>query len=716
MKQTLSSFEILNVVGYGATPTLRLVSDQDFVAETGEVLLQGDEKTNYRAITPTLVGTTLTVPNIEDIDTNDDSSEANGTYTLYLMDSNGRKGRIIFERWKFTASMGSIVVFEDLEISNNNKVPLRDTETYSKNQINALLLSAVNVGNAATTDALGRVKVSVTGVSAASPIAVEDSDPRVNAEYFIGEYATLAAAVTDIGSTPAQLVIDSNKTVSANLTIPSTLILRFTNGAQIQPASGITVTILSPTDGFPKRQIFGGAGTISFVGSNYAPEGCAEWWGGGVGTDSTSAIQKAINSGLKQLVGLPGTYIVNGTGLTGASTLAWRGAGLGITLYQLSEDTNNNMVLFSGKSKIRVRDLTFDWNNKVAGVGGPAALAFHQSTDFTVRDVGILNFDRFGIAINGCSVFRILDNDIKRATVASTSNQGILVSASAGANSNGWITGNYLLNSGMDEDIQGVFVKHNRVENFGYGAGITTEQSETCHSNIIGDNIISGGTGIDENLYRPGGIENWSPLSIVSNNLLFDNAGAGIDQGGRFNAVNGNMIYNNGTNGVVSAGIVARYDGATYNSLYSTYTGNVSIDVAGAGGTQHYGFMTQNSSATYQTLAGNSFDVNKTAPQSIISEKVSFSGPTLEFSVLYNPPSLINGASITTDVLAPGAVKGDKVDVSFSLDLQGVQIFAWINDDNSAKVTFLNGTGGTVNLDEGTIRLAVKKSADHPTY
>lgn len=77
-------------------------------------------------------------------------------------------------------------------------------------------------------------------------------------------------------------------------------------------------------------------------------------------------------------------------------------------------------------------------------------------------------------------------------------------------------------------------------------------------------------------------------------------------------------------------------------------------------------------------------------------------------SATYDPASLVDGAGATTTVTVTGAALGDFVTgVSFSLDLQGVMMFAWVSSANTVSVRFQNESGGTVDLASGTIRVRV---------
>lgn len=72
--------------------------------------------------------------------------------------------------------------------------------------------------------------------------------------------------------------------------------------------------------------------------------------------------------------------------------------------------------------------------------------------------------------------------------------------------------------------------------------------------------------------------------------------------------------------------------------------------------------------------------------------------------------SLDDGESQTVSVSVPEASVGDFVMASFSSDLSGLTLTAWVPSGGTASVRFHNGTGATVNLDSGTVRVRVFKS------
>lgn len=82
----------------------------------------------------------------------------------------------------------------------------------------------------------------------------------------------------------------------------------------------------------------------------------------------------------------------------------------------------------------------------------------------------------------------------------------------------------------------------------------------------------------------------------------------------------------------------------------------------------------------------------------------------LSGSATYDPPSLADGAGATTTVTATGAALGDFAEASFSLDLQGITLTAWVSSANTVSVRFQNESGGVLDLASGTLRVRVRKA------
>lgn len=79
----------------------------------------------------------------------------------------------------------------------------------------------------------------------------------------------------------------------------------------------------------------------------------------------------------------------------------------------------------------------------------------------------------------------------------------------------------------------------------------------------------------------------------------------------------------------------------------------------------------------------------------------------------YDPPNLVDGAGATTTVTVQGALLGDLAFASFSLDLQGITLTAYVSSANTVSVRFQNESGGALDLASGTLRAWVLYPPQH---
>lgn len=91
-----------------------------------------------------------------------------------------------------------------------------------------------------------------------------------------------------------------------------------------------------------------------------------------------------------------------------------------------------------------------------------------------------------------------------------------------------------------------------------------------------------------------------------------------------------------------------------------------------------------------------------TALQSAVTTLQGLTGSTT-----YDPPNLNDGVGATTTVTVTGAALGDIAQASFSLDLQGITLTAWVSSANTVSVRFQNESGGAINLASGTLKAQV---------
>ena len=92
---------------------------------------------------------------------------------------------------------------------------------------------------------------------------------------------------------------------------------------------------------------------------------------------------------------------------------------------------------------------------------------------------------------------------------------------------------------------------------------------------------------------------------------------------------------------------------------------------------------------------------------SLITTLASTFPAPLSSSATWDPPNLANNASETTTVTVAGAALGNYVQVSFSLDLQGMTLTGYVSSTNTVTVVLSNATGGAINLASGTLKVRV---------
>jgi hypothetical protein len=178
-------------------------------------------------------------------------------------------------------------------------------------------------------------------------------------------YGDLAAKVTAVGGDLTTIVIGDSKAVTADLTIPNNVRLRFQDDGQLAVATGVTVTINSPQHivGDVRAKIFDltGTGAVAFTKSGVV---YPEWWGAVAdgSSDDYVAIQAAASACPQggTLAFLGGTYAISDEiDINDHMTLQGRGD-IGAAVLQ----TSNSKAIFRGHtasntSYVFIRDLRF---------------------------------------------------------------------------------------------------------------------------------------------------------------------------------------------------------------------------------------------------------------------------------------------------------------------------------------------------------------------
>jgi hypothetical protein len=290
-------------------------------------------------------------------------------------------------------------------------------------------------------------------------------------------------------------------------------------------------------------------------------------------TDDTTAIQNALNSGVKEIVFVPGkTYLING-GLT-CSTAAINIIATGSTIKLKNNASSLSMLTLTGANST-VNGGTWDGNKDNGNSTGDTYGSFNvrMAADYcTVKNITSIN--TWGMSIKGFGNFMsALNNNIKNTGIygiyfdgsSSVSNYGNKAIGNIIDMSNGII-------SGGQNQGQGIL--------FTAGSGQNQIDWELSDNNITGPQTSVSDQAICLAVRGKNG--------IVSNNLTRYGA-MGFSEGGENTVIDGNRFLNvlgiqygiepSGGNTVVSNNIVtdAQYGvicsgNKTYNNL--TITGN----------------------------------------------------------------------------------------------------------------------------------------------
>lgn len=121
-----------------------------------------------------------------------------------------------------------------------------------------------------------------------------------------------------------------------------------------------------------------------------------------------------------------------------------------------------------------------------------------------------------------------------------------------------------------------------------------------------------------------------------------------------------------------------------------------------------YGVRTfTNSGPTLEGLDRQDWGTNTT--DTLFQQDLSRYDVPLEGSKTYDPPSLTSGSTTFTDVTVTGAALGDLVDVSFSLNQDGVIFTGYVRVANSVRVYIENKDTATKDLGSGNLTVKVRR-------
>lgn len=448
-------------------------------------------------------------------------------------------------------------------------------------------------------------------------------------------------------------------------------------------------------------------------------------------TDDTAALQLAVNSGASTVLIPPAKTCTIGSvgGVTLAANVEIAGSNRFTSIIKLTVNPTAGMFTSNSVSGWAFRNITLDYNNKVAGGNNGVIDSTSGSNDWVVDKVRMLHVNKFGITTGNNSDFLIQDSYVQKDTPDPSSvNAAFLLTGTGGVNRRGRIYRNRIVNIGLGGSaVADSYFVENFVDGPGYGSGMSMDYGVNgAKNNVVSfNNVKNGSTALGFDNTIPIGIENYSYNTVGVGNIVDTMGAGGIHNGGGWNTWAANITVNNDQRSLVvgcvincqAAGFEIRRVDNTTNSQFSAIVGNVSANNF-ATPSQAWAFAGIND-PVYTFMTGNVAMNGVVAPVALgVGLYQSAIGPALSPITpwTYDPPNLAAGASATTTQTLAGAALGDIAHCSFSLDTQGIVVSANVPSATNVAITFFNATAGALNLASGTITCNVYKPKTFATF
>lgn len=484
-------------------------------------------------------------------------------------------------------------------------------------------------------------------------------------------------------------------------------------------------------------------------------------------TDLTTYLQAAIDAlaGATLLYAPPGAYKATNQ-LTVAYPVTIFGAGRGATTFNFTALGTSKAAFKATVNNVYFRDFKLTGPSSAAYVAEENGILFYGTSAAnkeggSVVNVEINNFGSYGVLAEHYNKVSVLDSyvhDVGYGGIFGLSADDMQVRGNTVSTITPGTSGNAYGISASQRASEAVPVRFvfddNTVDSVVIWEAIDTHGG--TDGTISKNTITNCKLGIN---VSPSDGSNLAPqrISITGNTI---NKGAGVTTPGRgigsggYNGatkaegivVTGNVINDMGTitdytdgavmfqftQGLVFTGNSIVDSKGTALGLYDSNTGFVvsgnSIAVVQAGHANASGVVVNAASQSgvivgnmIETVAGRYgiFMAAASADVSAFDNKIIAtgghyvgppSGAILTGSATYDPGSLADGAGVTTTITMGGIALGDYVAASFSNDLQGITVTAWVTDTSTVSVRFQNESGGVLDLASGTLRVRVRKA------
>lgn len=571
-------------------------------------------------------------------------------------------------------------------------------------------------------------------------------------EKLLTNYATLADAVTTIGSTETTLVIDKDDTLTANVTVPSTMNLRFVNGNMVT-TSTYTLTVNGVIDA-GRYQIFNDTGgTVN--GTPLIKFAMPEWFGAAHDgtTDDKTKIQSACDFHQAVLFSDGNYRIASGVSITTANQYL---VGTKDSIIS-AEDGTFNMFTITSADGVVFDNITF-YGGAVSGTSSHGIISgdSNPSDNVTVRNCVFSGPDtttglNTAVKIDTCTGWLVTGCRMERLFGQSGADgYGVLM----GAATNCVITNNHMVGSKaagltarhgvyLSAGTSDCVVSNNYIDGFDF-AGITqyaTAAQDSCSNNIISHNVVKdccfkqtatdAGIGVYGNSIKTsisgnhvigsdasGIVVSCSSIAdgiqdvIVCDNIIDDSRLFGMDIAGAARCtLDGNKISaSSQASSTTYPNIRLINDNSTTGCDEILVIGNHSTE--GTGATVSRSPFQINNGAPAPTnvrLIGNYFPTFSSALKEELNGVECEIDGRLQFSTTWDPANLADGASVSQGFTVTGADQGDIVTVGHTSNIDGMNLTGYTSATNTVTVVLSNHSGGAKDVASGTLFIDVWK-------
>ena len=319
--------------------------------------------------------------------------------------------------------------------------------------------------------------------------------------------------------------------------------------------------------------------------------------------------------------------------------------------------------------------LTVSYNKFINTVGTPGALHIEDSNSATLAN------NQFSGCTVGIGAGLYGNNTIMSGNTFMSCNQPIVVNGGALAPyRNLKIAGNQIINT----------------------TGFPVQLVDVQDVDFVGNTIRNIATAGNQLIYLVQSLQaSVSNINISGNTFIKDNS-VGLTVLSKSGAVSSVFTKGNIFSGISTSEVATYYTLARTIGLCEEYVSITSTALSGLS------LRTNSNPTGYVTAPAGSFVTDVVTGTEYRSDGTNWLPFVVRRGVaLYDPPSLADGAGVTTTVTVTGATLGDYADASFGPGTQGVMLTAWVSSADTVSVRFQNETGGTVDLGSGNLRAQV---------